>query len=120
MRHGACRASTTRHGEHIYSGGELRRSNPSELTWQKPTREESLTRHGEHTYSRGELSQKKYKKSFIIRSGGDHIVRCHSRKRENKGNTERTKGARSTRIEGRHKIIETSWLGSIPSLLFSL
>jgi len=35
-------------------------------------------------------------------------------------NTERTQGARSTRIEGRHKISETSWLGSIPSLLFSL
>jgi len=35
-------------------------------------------------------------------------------------NTERTSGARSTRIEGRHKIIETSWLGSIPSLLSSL
>jgi len=66
MRHGECRASTTRHGEHIYSGGELRRSNPSELTWQKPTGEESSTRHGEHTYSRGELSQrKKYKRSFI-------------------------------------------------------
>jgi len=35
-------------------------------------------------------------------------------------NTERTKGARSTRIEGRHKISETSWLGSIPSLPFFL
>jgi len=65
MRHGECRASTTRHGEHIYSGGELRRSNPSKLTWQKPTGEESSTRHGEHTYSRGELSQrKKYKRPF--------------------------------------------------------
>jgi len=63
MRHGECRASTTRHGEHIYSGGELRRSDPSELTWQKPTGEESSTRHGEHTYSGGELSQrKKYKR----------------------------------------------------------
>ena len=59
VRHGECRASTTRHGEHIYSGGELRRPNPSELTWQKSTGEESSTRHGEHIYSRGELRQKK-------------------------------------------------------------
>jgi len=58
-------ASTTRHGKHIYSRGELRRPNPSELTWQKPTGEESSTRHGKHTYSRGEWSQrKKYKRPF--------------------------------------------------------
>jgi len=42
----------------------------------------------------------------------------HQRKRENKG--KHRENLRSTRIEGRHKIIETSWLGSIPSLLFSL
>jgi len=58
----------------IYSGGELRRSIPSELTWQKPTGEESLTRHGEHTYSRGELSQrKKYKRPFNQIRWRDHI-----------------------------------------------
>ncbi|AES95257.1 hypothetical protein MTR_5g023480 [Medicago truncatula] len=34
----------TCHGEQNYSRGELRRPNPSKLTWQKPTGKESSTR----------------------------------------------------------------------------
>jgi len=69
----------TRHGECIYLRGELRRPNPSELTWQKPTGEESSTRYGEHTYSRGELSQrKKYKRPFIHIRAKYHIISHHS------------------------------------------
>ena len=95
MRHGEYRASTTRHGEHMYSWGELRRPNPSELTWQRPTGEESSTRHGEHTYSRGELSQRKmYKRHFIHQEKtviSDHIRPYYKRPERNRGKTEETK-----------------------------
>jgi len=46
----------TRHGEWITREAS-KAANPSELTWQKPTGEESSTRHGEQTYSGGELRQ---------------------------------------------------------------
>ena len=97
MRHGECRSSTTRHGEPTYSRDELRQPNPSELTWQKPTGEESSTRHGEHTYSQGELSQrKKYKRPFIHVRGdyqirSDHIRPYYKRPKRNKGKIRETK-----------------------------
>jgi len=45
----------TCHGEQNYSRGELRRPNPSKLTWQKRTREESSTHHGEQITCHGEF-----------------------------------------------------------------
>jgi len=72
MRHGEWRASTTCHGKHIYSRGELRRPNPSELTWQKPTGEESSTRHGESS------QRKKSIKGLSFTSEKKDIISYHT------------------------------------------
>ena len=114
----------TYHGEQNYSQGELRRPNPSKLMWQKPTGEESSTRHGERITCHGEFIKFcKYKRPICsFQWEGDHIIISYAIVgREKTGKTQRDpKGARNTRIEGISKIIETSWLASIPSLLLSL
>ena len=51
----------------------------SELTWHKPTGEETTTRHGECFYSRGELRQNRpYKSAFVLFRGGHHIISYHT------------------------------------------
>ena len=95
--------------------------NSSELTWQKPTGEETPTRHGKCIYSQGELSQIRNIIKAHLSFQWRITITYATLGREKTGETQRDpKGARSTRIEGIYKIIETSWLASIPSLLFSL
>ena len=86
MRHGECRASTTHHGEHIHSGGELRRSNPSGWRGRNPLGKKAQLAMASTPTREASWVRKKYKRHFIIRSEGRyHIVRCHFRKRENRG-----------------------------------
>jgi len=50
----------------IYSRGELRRPKPSELTWQKPTGEETSTRHCEHILARRVHQNRTMYKSLFL------------------------------------------------------
>ena len=114
----------TFHGEQNYSRGEVRRPNPSKLTWQKPTGEESSTRHGEQITFHGEFIKFcKYKRPICSFQWGDIIsyqiiIFRPLQGEKNRGKPEIT--SRNKELQGLErtcKIIETSWLGYSFSLL---